>query len=190
MQIDYPDSEQMKEIIRSKSFWENNPVFKPFYKRTGRVVIYSETHIDTLIGIDCAQSQFSLPTQKRHTVQLLHDLFNSTQLTQDSTMVYNEDDGIVNWTEVMKRMKDDCIKREEIFCDDWVVLMKVGTGERVQAVVTSTGQIDTECTEIILATKSWIMQLLEASFIQQPPASRMPIVIRIFSFSLVLNTEQ
>lgn len=68
--------------------------------------------------------------------------------------------------------------------------MEVGTSGKVQTVVTSTESIDTEGTEVILAAGPWIMQLLEASSIQQPPTSSAPVATGIFSFSLELSPGQ
>ncbi len=105
-------------------------------------------------------------------------------------VVYNEDDVVVDWTGAMKSVKEDCLRKGAKFRDDRVVRMEFNPGGKVQTVVTSTKSINTENTEIILAAGPWIMQLLEASSIQQPPPSRAPIATGIFSFSVELNNEQ
>lgn len=190
IRIDYPDPERMEEVIGFKHLWENDDVFKPFYQHTGRVAAYSSSQIETLHGIDRARSQLALPARKHETAQLLQDLFGSKRVTQELTVVHNEDDGIVDWTGAMKSVKEDCVKKGGKFRDDRVLRFITRTSGRVQAVVTSSDSIDTERTEIILAAGPWIMYLLEASSIQQPPASRAPIATGIFSLSLDLNTEQ
>lgn len=190
LRIDYPDPERMKEVMRSNSLWENDSVFNGYYKRTGRVVAYSKVHIETLLGIDLARSQLGLPPRKRQRAQLLKDLFHSAQVASDLTVVHNEDDGVVDWTGAMKSVKEDCLRKGGKFRNDRVIRMEVNTTGKVQAIVTSTESINTENTEIILAAGPWIMQLLEASSIQQPPASRAPIATGIFSFSIEMNNEQ
>ncbi len=125
LRIDYPGPERMKEVIRSKSLWENDPVFNGYYKRTGRVVTYSKAHIETLLGIDLARSQLGLPPRVRQRVQLLVDLFHSAQATSDLAVVYNEDDGVVDWTGAMKSVKEDCLRKGAKFRDDRVVRMEV-----------------------------------------------------------------
>ncbi len=190
LRIDYPDPERMKEVMRSKSLWENDPVFNDYYKRTGRVVAYSKAHVETLLGIDFARSQLGLPPRIRQRAQLLEELYHSAQVTSDMTVVYNEDDGVVDWTGAMKSVKEDCLKKGGRFRDDRVVRMEVNRSGKVQTVVTSTGSINTENTEIILAAGPWIMQILEASSIQQPPPSRAPTATGIFSFSIELDGEQ
>lgn len=190
LRIDYSDPERMKEVMKSKISWENDPVFNGYYKRTGRVVTYPEAHVETLLGIDLARSQLRLPPRIRQRAQLLEELYHSAQVTSGVTVVYNEDDGVVDWTGVMKSVKEDCLKKGGRFRDDRVVRMEVNGSGKVQTVVTSTGSINTENTEVILAAGPWIMQLLEASSIQQPPPSRAPIATGIFSFSIELDNEQ
>jgi len=190
LRIDYTDPERMKEVMKSKSLWENDPVFNDYYKRTGRVVTYSKAHVETLLGIDLARSQLSLPSRIRQRVQLLEELYHSAQVTSDVTVVYNEDDGVVDWTGAMKSMKEDCLRKGANFRDDRLVRMEVSPSGKVQVVVTSTESINTENSEVILAAGPWIMQLLEASSIQQPLPSRAPIATGIFSFSIQLDNEQ
>ncbi len=190
LRIDYSDPKRMKEIMRLNSLWENDSVFNDYYKRTGRVVAYSKVHIETLLDIDLARSQLGLSSRKRQRAQLLKDLIHSTQVASDLTVVHNEDDGVVDWIGAMKSMKEDCLRKEEKFRNDRVIRMKVNTTGKVQAIVTSTEFINIENIEIILAAELWIMQLLEASFIQQSSTSRASIVIGIFSFSIEINNEQ
>ena len=90
----------------------------------------------------------------------------------------------------MKIMKEDCLRNGGRFRDDRVIRMEFNKSGKIQAIVTSTESINTENTEIILATGPWIIQLLEVSSIQQPPASRAPIATGIFSFSVEINNEQ
>jgi len=188
--VDYTDPDRMREVMRSKASWENDDLFKPFFKRTGRVVAYSPAQAGTLTGINHARSQLGLFPRKRQTIQLLEDLFDSTQLSQDFTVVYNEDDGVVDWTGVMKSLKEHCIEKGARFRDDQVIQLKLNTSGRVDTVLTSTTSVDTAQSEIILAAGPWIMQMLQASSIEQPPVSRAPIATGVFAFSLQLATEQ
>jgi len=40
-------------------------------------------------------------------------------------VVYNEDDGVVDWTGAMKSVKEDCLRKGAKFRDDRVVRMEV-----------------------------------------------------------------
>ena len=177
-------------MMRSNSLWENDSVFNDYYKCTDCVVAYSKVHIKTLLDINLAQSQLSLSSWKRQRAQLLKDLFHLTQVASNLTVVYNEDDDVVNWIETMKSVKENCLRKKEKFWNDRVIRMKVNTTEKVQAIVTSTEFINIENIKIILVAELWIMQLLEVSFIQQSLTSRTSIVIEIFSFSIEMNNEQ
>ena len=190
LRIDYPDSVRMKEVMKSKSLWENDPVYKSHYKRTGRVVTYSKAHVETLLGIDHARSQLGLPPRIRQGVQFPQELYHSTQVASNVTVVYNEDDGVVDWTGAMKSVKEDCVRKGGRFRGDRVIRMQFNRNGKVESVVTSTESINTENTDVILAAGPWTMQLLEASSIQQPPLSRAPIATGIFSFSIELSVEQ
>ena len=190
LRIDYPDPERMRDVMRSKSLWQTHPKLRSFYKRTGRVVAYSQAHIETLNGIDRARSQLGLPARKRQSAQLLNDLFDSTQATGDLTVVYNEDDGVLDWTGVMKSVRQDCVEKGAVFRSEQVLRMDTDMSGKIYAVITSTESIDTGRAEIILAAGPWIMQLLEASSIQPPPPSRVPTATKIFSFPLELSSEQ
>jgi len=190
LRTDYPDPVRMKEVMESKILWDNDPVLSGFFKQTGRVVTYSNARIETMIGIDRARSQLNLPPRKRQAAQLLKELFGSVQDTQNLAIVYNDDDGVVDWTGAMKSVREDCVKNGGRFRDDRVVRMEVDMSGKIRAVVTPRESIDTERTEVILAAGPWIMSLLEVSSIQQPPASRAPIATGIFSFSIGLSNEQ
>ena len=190
IRIDYPDPERIKEAMRSKSLWECDPVFKPFYIRTGRVVAYPEAQIQTLIEIERARLRLGLPARKRESSQLRNGLFSSTHFPENMVVVHNKDDGVVDWTGVMNSVKEDCLKNGVVFQQDEVLRIESDTSGRVKSVVTSTGSIDTKETEVILAAGPWIMQLLETSSMRAPPTSRAPIATGIFSFSLELNIEQ
>ncbi len=56
LRINYPGPERMKEVIRSKSLWENDPMFNSYYKRIGRVVTYLKAYIKTLLSINLTRS--------------------------------------------------------------------------------------------------------------------------------------
>lgn len=113
--IDYPDPERMKETIRSELLWESDPLFQPFHNCTSRVVAYPKTQIDTLRGIERARSHLGLSARGRQPPQLLNELFDSTQVAEDLTVVFNEDDSILDWTGVMKSLKEDCVNNGGVF---------------------------------------------------------------------------
>lgn len=81
-------------------------------------------------------------------------------------------------------------EEEAMFRDTRVINMEVNLNGKVGAVVTPTGSFETEEMEVILAAGPWIMPLLDASSVQQPPVSRAPVATGIFAFRLELTTEQ
>ncbi len=190
MRIDYPSVQRMRDVMRAQHSWASESVFQPFYHRTGRVVAYSPDSIDTLDGIDRARSELNLPARKRHTIALLKDRFTSDHVQQDLSVVENDDDGIVDWTGVMESIRQDCVRRGARFRDDTVRRLDVDKKGRVQVIITSRESIDTSNSEIILAAGPWIMPILEASSMQQPPPSTSPIATGIFSFTLQMNLDQ
>lgn len=190
LRIDYPDAQRMREAIRSKASWASQSVFQSFYHRTGRIVAYSQASINTLDGIDHARSELYLPIRERQTIELMKDRFASKDIKKDLTVVENDDDGILNWTDAMKSLKQDCIEKGARFRDDTVLRMNTNENGRIQVIITSKESIDTSNSEIILAAGPWIMSILEASSIKQPPSSRCPIATGIFSFTLKLNFDQ
>lgn len=188
--VDYTDPERMKLVLKSKNLWENDDLFKPFFHRTGRIVAYPPARVDTLTGIDRARSGLSLPARKHESARLLEDIFESTPISQQLEVVHNEDDGVVDWNRVMKGLKQECMNTGGKFQEGRVLHLDPNTGGMIDAVVTSEGSVDAAQTDIILAAGPWIMQLLEASSIQQPPLSRAPIATGIFAFHLGLTTQQ
>ena len=190
LRIDYPDAQRMRDAIRSKDSWASQSVFQSLYHRTGRIFAYSQASIDTLDGIDHARSELCLPVRDRHTIELMKDRFDSKDVKKDLTVVENDDDGIVDWTGAMESLKQDCVEKGARFRDETVLRMDMDGNGRVQGIITSKESIDTSNSEIILAAGSWIMPLLEASSIEQPPPSRSPIATGIFSFTLELDIEQ
>ncbi len=68
--------------------------------------------------------------------------------------------------------------------------MNVNTQGRIIAVVTTTDSIHTANIDVILAAGPWIMQILEALSIQQPPIERAPVATGIYAFPLALTSEQ
>ena len=188
--IDYPGTQRMRDAIRSRDSWTSESVFRSFYHRKGRVVAYSQASIDTLDGIDHARSELCLPVRKRQTIQLMKDRFGSKDVKKDLAMIENEDDAIVDWSGAMESLKRDCVEQGARFQDATVLRMDTDETGKVQIIVTSKGSIDTSNCEIILAAGPWIMPILEASSIEQPPPSRCPIATGIFSFTLELDFDQ
>lgn len=135
-------------------------------------------------------SELNLPVRKRHTIALLNDRFASDHVQQDLSVVENDDDGIVDWTGVMESIRQDCVRRGARFRADTVRRLDVDKKGRVQVIITSEESIDTSNSEIILAAGPWIMPILEASSMQQPPPSRSPIATGIFSFTLQMDLDQ
>jgi len=43
--VDYTDTERMQLVMKSEEIWRNDPIFKPFLRRIGRLVAYSLAHI-------------------------------------------------------------------------------------------------------------------------------------------------
>ena len=190
LRIDYPDAQRMRDVIRSKHSWTSESVFQPFLYRTGRVVAYPPASIDTLDGIDRARSDLNLPVRERQTIALLKDRFATQYVQQDLSVVENDDDSILDWDGVMESVKQDCIQKGAKFREDTVLRMDVDGSGRVSAIVTSRESIDTSNSEVILAAGPWIMPLLEASSIKQPPPSRSPVATGIFSYTLELSLDQ
>jgi len=190
LRIDYPDVQRMRDVIRSKDSWAGESVFHPFYHRTGRIVAYSHASIDTLDGIDHARSELCLPVRDRQTIGLIKDIFASKDVKGDLVVVENKDDGILDWTGAIESLKQDCVGKGARFRDDKVLRMDVDGNGRVKVIVTSKESIDTSKSEIILAAGPWIMPILDASSIEQPPPSRSPIATGIFSFTLELDFDQ
>lgn len=190
LRIDYPDAQRMRDVIRSKHSWASDNVFRPFHYCTGRVVAYSQGSIDALNGVDHARSKLHLPVRQRQTITLLKDRFATEDIERDLSVVENDDDEILDWTGVMESVRQDCIQKGVRFRDDTVLRMDVDDSGTVQVLVTSRGSIDTSKSDVILAAGPWIMPLLEASSMEQPPPSRAPIATGIFSFTLELNSDQ
>lgn len=120
----------------------------------------------------------------------MKDRFASEDVKKDLVVVENEDDAIVDWAGAMESLRQDCVEKGARFRDDTVLRMDMDGNGRVQVIVTSKGSIDTSNSEIILAAGPWIMPILEASSIEQPPPSRCPIATGIFSFTLELDFDQ
>ena len=190
LRVDYPGAQRMRDAIRSRDSWTSESVFQSFYHPTGRIVAYSQASIDTLDGIDHARSELCLPVRERQTIELMKDRFASEDVKKDLVVVENEDDAIVDWTGAMESLKQDCVEKGAKFRDDTVLRMDMDGDGRVQVIVTSKGSIDALNSEIILAAGPWIMPILEASSIEQPPPSRCPIATGIFSFTLELDFDQ
>ena len=188
--VDYTDPERMKLVMKSEELWEKDDLFEPFLHRTGRIVAYSPTQIDTLNGIDRARSELNLSPRKHETARLIESVFESRPISQELAVVNNEDDGVVDWERVMKNLKQEFIDRGGKFRDGRVLHLDSNGEGTIDAVVTSTESIDARQTDIILAAGPWIMQILEASHIQQPPLSRAPIATGIFAFHLDMTTQQ
>lgn len=190
LRVDYTDPERMKLVMKSEELWEKDDLFEPFLHRIGRIVAYSPTQIDTLNGIDHARSELNLSPRKHETARLLESVFESSPISQELAVVHNEEDGVIDWERVMKNLKQECIDRGGKFRDDRVLHLDSNVEGTIDAVVTSTEYIDVRQTDIILAAGPWIMQLLEASHIQQPPLLRAPIATGIFAFHLDMTTQQ
>ena len=188
--IDYTDPERMKLVMQSEALWEKHNLFKSFLHRTGRIVAYPPAQLGTLTGIQRARSQLDLPARKQETARLLEDVFESSRISEKLDVVYNEEDGVVDWDRVMKSLKEDCINKGGKFREDRVLQLESGKGGMIDAVVTVDNSIDAGQADIILAAGPWIMQLLEASSIQQPPRSRAPIATGLFAIHVEMTTQQ
>ena len=190
MRIDYPTTQRMKDVIRSKHSWENDGVFQPFYYCTGRVVAYSPASIDTLNGIDRARSELGFPVRERHSTTLLKDIYSAADAQKDLSVVNNNDDAVLDWTGVIESVRQDCVKKGARFRNDTVLRMEADKSGRIQVIKTSKDCIDTSHGDVVLATGPWIMPMLEASSIELPSPSRSPIATGIFSFTLELSLDQ
>lgn len=71
-------------------------------------------------------------TWKREISQLLINLFNLTDISKEFHVVYNKDDGLVDWTGVMKSLNEDCVKEGGRFRNNCVIQMNVGTSGKNQ----------------------------------------------------------
>ena len=190
LRIDYTNPERILAVLRSKALWEREEVFSPFFRRTGRIVIYPPDNIATLEGIDQARAQLGLSVRNREPIRLLEDTFGSKRTAEDGEIVYNEDDGVVNWSGAMRKLKEDCIRRGGIFRKERVTQIQPCSQGTINTVITTAGRIDTEQAEVVLAAGPWILPLLEDSSIALPPASRAPIATGIFAFTLELTDQQ
>ena len=150
----------MRDVIRSKDSWASESVFQSFYRRTGRLVAYSQASIDTLDGIDYARSELCLPVRDHQTIELMKDRFASKDVKKVLAVVENDDNGISDWTGAMESLKQDCVENGARFRDDLVLRMDMVGNGRVQVIVTSKESIDTSNSEIILAAGPWIMPIL------------------------------
>ena len=187
LRIDYTNPERILAVLRSKALWEREDIFSPFFRRTGRIVIYPPDNIATLEGIDQARAQLGFSVRNRKPVRLVEDTFGSKRTAEDGEIIYNEDDGVIDWSGAMRRLKEDCIRRGGIFRKEMVTKIQPCSHGTISAVITTAGHINTEQAEVILAAGPWILPLLKDSSIVLPPASRAPIATGIFAFTLELT---
>lgn len=188
--VDYMDPKRMKIAIECKRLWEEDDFFKQFFHRTGRIVAYPPDQVFTLTGIDRARSQLKLPDRKHESAELLERVFKSATVSQQLEMVQNEDDGVIDWNRVMKDMKQECIKMGGKFQETRVLYLHWEERRTIDIVVTSDCALITFRMDVILAAGPWIMQLLDAWQIRQPPIPRAPIATGIFAFHLDMDPQQ
>ena len=188
--VDDMDPERMKIAMRSKTLWEDHDFFKQYFHRTGLIAAYPPNRVSRLTGVDRARSELRLPARKRESAELLGKVFQSAPVSQQLEVVQNEDDGVIDWTRAMEDMKQECINMGGAFRDDRVLRLDVDKEGMIDAVVTPECSIDATQTDVILAVGPWIMQLLEASHIQQPPPPKAPIATGLFTFHLDMNPQQ
>lgn len=186
--IDHADPDRMKLVRKSKTLWEKDDLFNPFFYHTGYIVAYPPNQVDALNGIDRARSGLRLPARKHESAMMLQDIFESRPTSEALEVVYNEDDGVLDLNGVMEEMKEECIDMGGNFQEGHALHLNLNGEGTIDAVVTPDHLIDTAQTDVIL-TGPWIMQLLEASHIRQPPLSRAPIASGTFAFSLEMIPE-
>lgn len=103
-------------------------------------------------------------------------------------MVQNEDDGVVDGNRVMREMKKAYINMGGNFQETRVLHLHSDEKGMIDAVETSGDAINATQTDFILAAGPWIMQLIEASHVRQPPNPRAPLGTGVFAFHLDMDS--
>lgn len=102
----------------------------------------------------------------------------------------NDDDGVVDGNRVMSKMKKACINMGGEYQETRVLHLHSDEKGMIDAVVTSGDAINATQTDVILAAGPWIMQLIEASHVRQPPNPSAPLGTNIFAFHLDMDPQQ
>lgn len=206
---DYANLQRMKGAIGVHQQWRSNPMFRPFYHSTGRVVVYHPQSISILDQIDKNRSTLGLPPRERLTMQsimtcleseltpgkrsameFIKGMMERTTHQENPTFVYNEDDGVVQWDFYMSQMQILC-KEGGANIRDAEVERLLTRGNCITAIELNGGEvIPTDDAKIILAAGPWILPLLACSNITLPPPSRAPVATGVFTFHLKLNDAQ
>lgn len=192
---DYANVSRMREAIHAQKGWKDDELLKPFYWQVGRIVMYDESEVPTLVGIEQTRSQLGLEKRTRPDKTTLENYYGASQNSTNSTFVYNNDDALVDWKGCMQAVRE----RIQTLCLNSKTSKVLETpaqelehgGGRITAVICGDGsKIDTSDVEVIVAAGAWTAELLENSSINLPPISRAPVATGIFAIIIQLNEKQ
>ena len=178
---DYTDKETMIRAMKSHKEWRTE--WSEFHEDKPRLVAYKSR--ETYEQIANNRKELGLAKRPVLSSQEVWKKYG-LQLPDDTTIVLDEDDSLVNLSGCIKSMRNKCEELGVKFSDAHVdKLMYNDSG--FSGVIVGDRKIEYIGATVVVATGPWFQSLLRDSGMPEPKPERMAECVQIFSFSIEVN---
>ena len=110
VRIDYDNPRRMQEAIRAWKYWQTYQPFMTYYQAVGRLVRYPQQ--ENLDHINNTRLKFGLEKREVLRESESSEFYVPATMFKDSILVWNADDGLVEWEGCVDAMKKIVLQDE------------------------------------------------------------------------------
>jgi glycine/D-amino acid oxidase-like deaminating enzyme len=184
--VDYADIKTMKQAMVFHKKWQTLPDFKEFIEKRSRLVAYG-SH-ETYRQIASNRKELGLeerPVLSRKDVWEKYKLL----LPEDTMIVLEEDDYLINLSECIKSLREKCEMRGVKFINEHVDRLHYLNGSFGGVVLAGDRKMDYMGARVVLAAGPWSESLLLRSG-KQVPLNRMAKCVESFVFIIEVDVRR